>query len=110
MKRKRVLRVMKADSQLAVGTPGDRMTVQWGGEDRASPYGQLAFFAELLQVSGLFDAWAEDCPLCYVSPNAPGKRDVPGNSLLSILAGHRLYAHITGLRCASVSPQLLGLS
>ena len=43
------------------------------------------------------------------SPNAPGKRDVLGTWLFSILAGHKRYAHITGLRGDALSPQILGM-
>ena len=43
------------------------------------------------------------------SPNAPTKRDILGTLLLSVLAGHRRYAHITALRCDPVNPPLLGM-
>jgi hypothetical protein len=69
----------------------------------------LVFFAEFLETSGLFDAWVEDGPLIYHSPNAPQKRDVLGTLCLSILAGHRRYAHVTALRSDGVSPQILGM-
>jgi hypothetical protein len=70
----------------------------------------LAFFAEFLATIGVYDSWLESCPLSYSSGNAPGKRDVLGTWFLSILAGHRRYAHITGLRGDGVSPQILGMS
>ena len=54
-------------------------------------------------------AWVNTCPLIYTSPNAPSKRDVLGTWLLAILAGHKRYAHITGLRGDAVSPQILGM-
>jgi hypothetical protein len=57
----------------------------------------------------LFDAWVADCPLSLTSPNAPKKRDLLGTVLLSVLAGHRRYAHITALRCDPVNPPLLGM-
>lgn len=55
------------------------------------------------------DPWIDDCPLHLVSPNAAGKRDVLGTLLLSILAGHRRYAHVTTIRCDHVNPALLGM-
>ncbi len=58
----------------------------------------MPFFIEFLKTSGLFDEWVEDCPLRYTSPNAPQKRDVLGTILLSVLAGHWRYAHISALR------------
>jgi len=72
--------------------------------------GQLAFFAEFLEVSGLFSRWVADCPLTYTSPNAPAIVDILGTWLLSILDGQRRYAHICGLRGDEVSPQILGMS
>ena len=61
--------------------------------------GQLPFFAEFLKQTALFDAWASDCPLRYVSPNAPKKRHVLGTALLRVLGACRRYAHLTALRC-----------
>jgi hypothetical protein len=49
----------------------------------------LLFFIEYLKEGGLFDGWVADCPLWFISPNAPRKRDVLGTLLLSVLAGHR---------------------
>lgn len=45
----------------------------------------------------------------YSSPNAPSVRDVMGTLLLSILAGHHRYAHISTIRFAGVNPGLLGM-
>ena len=36
-----------------------------------------------------------DCLLRYTSLNAPKKRDVLGTAMLSMLAGHKRYAHMT---------------
>jgi hypothetical protein len=72
--------------------------------------GQLAFFAEFLEVSGLFSRWVADCPLTYTSPNAPAIVDILGTWLLSILDGQRRYAHICGLRGDEMAPQILGMS
>jgi hypothetical protein len=70
----------------------------------------LPFFIEYLKQGGLFDGWVADCPLSFTSPNAPRKRDVLGTLILSVLAGHRRYAHVTALRCDAVNPPLLGMS
>ena len=74
-----------------------------------TPLGQLPFFIHFLKTSGLFDAFVADCPLRYVSPNAPKKRDVLGTAMLSMLAGHKRYAHIAALRFDAVLPELLGM-
>ena len=94
---------------LAVETFSGRVHVEWDPEAAVSPLGQLAFFVEYLKQGGLFDPWVGDCPLYLTSPNAPSKRDVLGTLLLSVLAGHWRYAHITGLRSDGVSPGLLGM-
>jgi len=83
--------------------------VEWDEVSALTPLGQMPFFIEYLKVSGLFDAWVNDCPLGYTSPNAPEARDILGTSMLSILSGHRRYAHIAALRSDTVLPELLGM-
>ncbi len=83
--------------------------VEWDPTAPLTPYGQLPFFIEYLKAANLFDALVADCPLTYASPNAPEKRDVLGTAMLSVLAGHKRYAHITGLRNDGVLPELLGM-
>ncbi len=93
-------------------TPGGRIHIRWDYEARATPNAQLAFFAEFLATTGAYDSWVKSCPLLY--SNSIGgdqhKRDVLGTWLLSILAGHHRYSHITALRGDGVSPQILGMS
>jgi hypothetical protein len=86
-----------------------RVHVEWDSTATVTPLGQLPFFIEYLKQGGLFDGWVADCPLHFTSPNAPSKRDVLGTMLLSVLAGHWRYAHITALRCDPVNPPLLGM-
>ena len=86
-----------------------RVHVEWDAEAPVTPLGQLAFFVDYLKQAGLFDAWVADCPLWLSSPNAPTRRDLLGTVLLSVLAGHWRYAHITSLRCDPVNPSLLGM-
>ena len=93
-----------------VTTPGGRFQVRWDENGSASAMGQLAFFAEFLDVSGLFERWAESCPMSYTSPNAPEVRDVLGTWFLSILDGQWRYAHVTALRGDAVAPQILGMT
>ena len=96
--------------ELRVSTPGGRFQVRWDENGSASALGQLAFFGEFLDVSGVFERWAAGCPLSYTSNNAPEVRDVLGTWLLSILDGQRRYAHITGLRGDGVAPEILGMT
>jgi hypothetical protein len=67
-------------------------------------------FIEFLKTNGLWERWVEDCPLSYTSPNAPPKQDMLGTVMLSVLAGHKRYAHITTVRSDNVLPQLLGMN
>ena len=99
-----------AVQELRVATPGGRFQVRWDEGGSATALGQLAFFAEFLDVSGLFARWMEECPLSYTSPNAPAVVDVLGTWLLSILDGQRRYAHVAGLRGDAVAPQILGMN
>ncbi len=71
-----------------------RVHVEWDATAPVAPFGQLPFFIDYLKQAGLFDAWVADCPLSLTSPNAPKKRDLLGTVLLSVLAGHRRYAHL----------------
>jgi hypothetical protein len=71
---------------------------------------QLAFFAQFLDTTGLYDSWLNIFLLSSTSPNAHSKRDGLSTWLLAILAGHKRYAHITALRADAVSPQILGMN
>ena len=102
--------VAQAVDTMVVDTGGGRMQVRWDETAQATPHGQLVFFAEFLRASGVFDQWVEACPLVYRSGNAPAKRDVLGTLMLSILAGHRRYAHITAVRGDAVAAQALGIA
>ena len=121
----------QGSSQLTVPPPGEQLPVEiarrrgsavmldtfagsvkvaWDSSSPLTPLGQIVYFVEFLKVSGRLDGLIDDCPLHYTSPNAPAVRDVIGTWVLSILAGHKRYAHITALRCDSVLPELLGMS
>lgn len=95
---------------MSVATPGGRIQVRWDTRENATTLGQLTFFAEFLEVSGLFEQWVSQCPLHYSSPNAPKVRDVLGTWMLSILDGQRRYAHVAGLRGDAVAPKILKMS
>ena len=81
-----------------IATPGGRFRVRWDEGGAATALGQLPFFAEFLEATGLFERWVEGCPMTYKSPNAPRVTDVLGTWLLSILDGQRRYAHVAGWR------------
>lgn len=93
-----------------VTTPGGQFQVRWDEGGSATALGQLAFFAEFLEVSGLFERWVDGCPMNYSSPNAPEVRDVLGTWLLSILDGQKRYAHVACLRGDAVAPEVLNMN
>ena len=97
-------------AEYRLSTPGGRFQVRWDEGGSATARGQLAFFAEFLDVTGVFERWVASCPMAYTSPNAPAVEDVLGTWLLSILDGQRRYAHVTGLRGDEVAPQILGMN
>ena len=94
---------------IVLDTAGGRIQLHWDEEAAVTPFGQMAFFIEFLSLTGLLKDWVESCPLAYESHNAPDKRDVLGTWLLSILAGHKRYAHVTTIRSDGVNPGLLGM-
>ena len=97
------------DGDMRVSTPGGVFHVRWDDRGGATAMGQLPFFAEYLNATGLFEDWVKGCPLSYVSPNAPRRVDVLGTWVLSILDGHHRYAHVGMLRGDGVAPSILGM-
>jgi hypothetical protein len=109
-KRRQAL-VEKALSQaVGVETHGGRIQVRWDSEAATTPLGQMVFFVEFLALTGLFERWVASCPLDYQGPHRSSTRDILGTWMLSMLSGHRRYAHITTLRADGVTPSLLGMT
>ena len=108
------LKRLKDDERLqscsGVQTVAGRVQVRWESKSAATPMGQLAYFIEFLTLTGLWARWLESCPLSYNSPNAPSKADVLGTWMLSVLAGHKRYSHVTAIRCDGVNPGLMGMN
>ena len=99
-----------AKTVTSLDTFAGKIQCRWAPDAEVSSLGQMPFFIEFLKTSGLFESWVRDCPLTYTSANAPKKRDVLGTILLSVLAGHWRYAHISALRSDGVNPGLLGMT
>src|SRR5205823_950924 len=97
------------DRSTAVETFGGKIFVRWDPDAAVTAFAPVAYFVEFLKANGLWQQWVEDCPLKYSSPNAPPKEDILGTILLSVLAGHKRYAHVTTVRSDSVLPGLLGM-
>jgi len=102
--------IQPPEAALSLDTFAGKVRFRWVPEAAVSSLGQMPFFIEFLKTSELFEDWVQDCPLQYTSPNAPRKRDVLGTILLSVLAGHWRYAHISALRGDGVNPELLGMT
>ena len=97
-------------SALIADTFNGKIHIEWDPQSEVTPFGQLPFFTQYLKIGGLFIPWVDDCPLRYTSPNAPSKLNLLGSFLLSILAGHTRYAHITRIQGDNVNAGLLGMS
>lgn len=93
----------------AVDTFGGKIFVRWDPEAAVTAFGPLTYLIEFLKTNGLWQQWVDECPLVYQSPNAPPVGDILGTILLSVLAGHKRYAHVTTIRSDSVTPGLLGM-
>lgn len=100
----------KPSDRIAVDTFAGKVHVEWDPAAAVTPMGQMAFFIHFLKTGGVYEPWVSDCPLHYTSPNAPDKRDVLGTVLLSVLAGHHRYSHMTSVRSDNVNPELLGMA
>lgn len=99
-----------APASLEVDTFEGKIHVEWEPGASVTPMGQLAFFIQFLKTGCRFEPWVEDCPLIYTSPNAPKKINVLGSLLLSILSGHKRYAHIATLTGDAVNSKLFGMT
>lgn len=95
---------------LEVDTFGGKLHVEWDPDAAVTPLGQLPFFIQYLKLGHRLDPWVQTCPLNYASNNAPQKIDILGSLLLSVLSGHRRYAHISTLAHEQVNAQLLGMN
>ena len=67
-KLKRVKREEMLLSCARVQTIAGRVQMRWATESAATPMGQLAYFIEFLNLTGLWSRWLEGCPLSYTSP------------------------------------------
>ena len=93
-KRRATVAVRDAVEALAVDTVGGRVQVRWNTHRAATPFGQLAFFIEFLNLTGLYRRWEEGGPWQYVGPlgdlgpHGSRTQDIIGIWFLSVLAGH----------------------
>ena len=104
-----VERAVADEAALVLDTFGGKLHVKFDHAASVTMLGQLPFFVEFLQASGLYERWITSAPLHYSSPNAPRVEDVLGTLFLAALSGMRRYSHINALRADGVAPALLGM-
>ncbi|MFK0569567.1 transposase [Endozoicomonas sp.] len=98
-----------SSATIEVDTFEGKIHVEWEPGASVTPMGQLDFFIQFLKTGCWFEPWVIDCPLVYTSNNASGKVNVLDSLLLSILSGHKRYAHIATLTGDGVNSKLLGM-
>lgn len=59
----------------SVETPGGQIHIRWDYEASATANAQMAFFAEFVATTGVYESWVSSCPLTYSSGNAFHKPD-----------------------------------
>ena len=93
---------------VAVNTFGGRVHVGWDAQAVVTPLWQLPFLPSFcVRLGGRFEVWVESCPLRLTSQNAQSTRDVLGTAILSVLTGHRCYAHMSALRGDTINASVL---
>lgn len=108
-KRRAQTAVSAITQTVGVEAPNGRLHVRWDGQSAATPFGQMAFFLEFLHLTGLYPRWQTACPFNYSGPHGSRREDILGTWFLSLLAGHRRYAHMSAIRFDGVMPDLLGM-
>lgn len=73
--------VHEALTALGVEALGGAVQVRWNQGEAATPFGQMAYFAEFLNLTGLYRGWVESCPLSDTSPNGSKVADGPKGRL-----------------------------
>ena len=97
-------------ASMSVSTQGGRFQVSFDERRNVTAMGQVSFFGEFLDLTGVFENWVRECPLVYTSGNAPDVRDVLGTWVLAILDGQHRYAHVARFRGDGVAPAILGMN
>lgn len=93
---------------IAVQLPGGTYQVRVDPDIQVSSFGGMVPFAQFLNVSGLWSSWVEECPLVRTSPNASSNKRILGTWVVAVTTGQSRYAHITGVRGDTVTPEILG--
>jgi len=100
---------------LKCDTDGGSVHIDWEEDSPVTPLGQFVFFAHFLKTCGLFQDFVDTCPDWCEGPIPKTVKqqmttNLLGTYLLSTLAGHKRYAHVTAIRYDKVNPPLLGMT
>ena len=93
-----LLRCKRRSRHWAWRPVGGRVQVRWKQSEAATPFGQIAYFAEFLNLTGLYRRWIESCPLHFASPNGSRIADVTievENASKSAIAAEWIIASLT---------------
>ena len=63
---------------LVADTFDGKIYIEWDPQAQVTPLGQLPFFIQYLKMGHVFEPSVDDCPLSYISNNAPKKINVLG--------------------------------
>lgn len=106
--------IEEIEGSLKCETDGGTVHVEWDDTAPVTPFGQFVFFAHFLKSCNLFHDWVDSCPALSHVDNETTRykmlRNLLGSYLLTVLAGHKRYAHITAIRHDQVNPGLLGMT
>lgn len=83
--------------------------IEWSDCAKVTPMGGMVFFGHYLHANGLFDKLVDECPLTYISNNAPDKRSVIGTIVSGLLNGARRYAHLSHITNDSLCADALNI-
>lgn len=95
--------------EFALDTYAGKVQVSFEEDSDTTISGQMVFFIAYIKVSGLWDKFVNEFPV-VPGPRTTPAVDVLGTILLSVLGGHKRYAHITAIRADNVNPRLLGMN
>lgn len=98
------------NTQIDLKSYGGRLDVKWDQDAKVTPYGGLAFFAQFLKDTGLFERLCSDFPIDYKSNNSCTRRDIVGTIVLAILTAKTRYVQINDLRNDTAAMELLDLN
>ena len=106
-KKRSAAAVQEALVALGVESLGGQVQVRWNQSEAATPFGQMAYFAEFLNLTGLYRRWIESCPLRFASRMFRGLRTCWSRFCRAL--GHWRYATSQPCALMRLSAAVLGM-